>query len=610
MRHRALAAVIVTLGLVTAPVVAGAHDTLPFGHACAPQAGVRFCPTVDVADRVPSFDGTPIDVDVTMPAHGKGPFPAIVMIHGWGTDKTQFEATTATPGGYDNVSFAKRGYLVVNLSMRGFGRSCGKYQGVDYRTSPGCEKGWLHLADHRYEARDVQHLLGLLLDEGLIRRSVATTGGSYGGILSLELAYLRDRIRLPDGRFARWRSPGGRPMQFAAAWATVPGSDIVSALTPNGRFLSDRPWTGWLSRFPIGVPQQSVTTGLYLAGQILGFVAPAGADPDADVSTWYGALMAGEPWPPEVRAYADEIFRYHGASSIPGRPAPLLLQSGWTDDVFPARESLRPYVTLRERFGRHFPVSLQLGDVGHTRGSNRANAVDFLREEGVAFIDHWMLGRPGGPKPGAVTAFTQTCPAPTPAEGPFHATSFDRLADGAIHFGGDDTRTIPSTGGDPALGEAFDPVFGTGDACKTVPAQVPPGTATYDRTSPGILMLGLPEVRARIQTTGDGGMIAARLWHVLPDGQMRLVSRGIYRLEDDQTGWIRFELNGNGYRFPAGDTIRMELAPNDAPHYRKSNLPFSVDVSDVRITLPTRSEHGGHGHHWGHRSRPKAHHRD
>lgn len=590
LRHLFLAAVLATPGLLPGAALASADG--PFGHACTLEHSVRSCPTVDLADRVPSWDGTPIDVDVTMPAHGKGPFPAIVMIHGWGTNKTQYEA--ATPGGFDNLSFAQRGYLVVNLSMRGFGRSCGRYEGVDYSTSPGCEKGWLHLADQRYEARDVQYLLGLLADEGLIRGAVAATGGSYGGVMSMELAYLRDRIRLPDGSFRRWRSPGGHPMRIAAAWSIAPASDLVSALAPNGRFLADRPWTGWQSRFPIGVPQQSVTSGLYLAGLFTGFVAPAGVDPGADLTTWYTALMAGEPWTAEVHDYADEIYRYHGASSIPGRPAPLLLQSGWTDDVFPPRESLRPYVTLRARFGRKVPVSLQLADVGHPRGSNRANAAEYLRDEGVAFLDHWMLGRPGGPKPGAVTAFTQTCPAPAPAEGPFRASSWSRLADGSIRFGDRATRTIPSSGGDPALGAAFDPILGTSDACKTVPAQVPPGTATYDRTSPGVLMLGLPEVRAWIHTTGAGGMIAARLWDVMPDGQMRLVSRGIYRLGDDQTGWIRFELNGNGYRFPAGHTIRMELAPHDAGHYRASNLAFSVDVSDVWITLPTRSDHPRH----------------
>jgi len=586
MRRLALAAVLTALGLVSLPAAASAHN--PFGHTCTPQDGVRFCPTVNLADRVASWDGTPIDVDVTMPAQGEGPFPAIVMIHGWGGNKTSDEATT--PGGYDNLSFAKRGYLVVNLSMRGFGRSCGKYKGVDYSTSPGCAKGWTHLADQRYEIRDVQYLFGLLRDEGLIRSGVATTGGSYGGGSSMQLAYLRDRIRLPDGSFRRWRSPDGHPMRIAAAWPIVPWSDLVSALVPNGRFLADRPSTGGLSRFPIGVPIYSFINGLYVSAVGSGFVAPQGVDPSADLTTWQQSVNKGEPWTAQDRSYLDQIYRFHGAFSIPGgRPAPLLLESGWTDDLFPPHESLRPYITLRKRFGRNFPVSLQFGDLGHSRGSNRPNAVDYLNSQGVAFIDHWMLGARGGPKPGAVTAFAQTCPAPTPEAGPFQASSWNRLADGAITFGDRATRTIPSTGGDPALGKAFDPVFGTSDACKTVAAEVPPGTATYDRTSPGVLMLGLPEVRARIRTTGDGGTIAARLWDVMPNGQMRLISRGIYRLRDNQRGWIRFQLNGNGYRFPAGDTIRMELAPNDATMFRKSNLAFSVDVSHVRITIPTRS---------------------
>ena len=41
---------------------------LPFGHACEPRNGVLFCPTRTLADRVPSFDSTPLDVDVTLPA--------------------------------------------------------------------------------------------------------------------------------------------------------------------------------------------------------------------------------------------------------------------------------------------------------------------------------------------------------------------------------------------------------------------------------------------------------------------------------------------------------------------------------------------------------------
>ena len=62
------------LTLLASPASANAEAT-PFGHACKAQDGVRFCPAETLAQRVPSFDGVPLDVDVTLPASGVGPFP-------------------------------------------------------------------------------------------------------------------------------------------------------------------------------------------------------------------------------------------------------------------------------------------------------------------------------------------------------------------------------------------------------------------------------------------------------------------------------------------------------------------------------------------------------
>ncbi|HKH41113.1 MAG TPA: hypothetical protein VKA41_04595, partial [Solirubrobacterales bacterium] len=71
-----------TTGWLAALVLAGwlattatAAAPMPFGHACHPQNQVRFCPTASSAQRVPTFDGIPLDVDVTLPAMGNGPFP-------------------------------------------------------------------------------------------------------------------------------------------------------------------------------------------------------------------------------------------------------------------------------------------------------------------------------------------------------------------------------------------------------------------------------------------------------------------------------------------------------------------------------------------------------
>jgi predicted acyl esterase len=100
-------------------------------------------------------------------------------------------------------------------------------------------------------------------------------------------------------------------------------------------------------------------------------------------------------------------------------------------------------------------------------------------------------------------------------------------------------------------------------------------------------LLGLPTVRARITTTGDYGEIVSRLWDVLPDGTQRLVTRGIYRLRDDQRGHVTFQLLGNGYRFEAGHTAKLELTGSDHPHWRRSDFPFSVRVSGLSVELPT-----------------------
>src|SRR5436190_19848017 len=118
-----LAALAATVGLLV-PVAGAQAEPAPFGHACSEMNGVRFCPTTDLASRPASFDGTPIDVDVTLPATGDGPFPTILLLHGLGGSKTDFEGTRSPS--YSNWFFAQHGFAVVTPTARGFGNSCGK----------------------------------------------------------------------------------------------------------------------------------------------------------------------------------------------------------------------------------------------------------------------------------------------------------------------------------------------------------------------------------------------------------------------------------------------------------------------------------------------------
>ena len=102
-------------------------------------------------------------------------------------------------------------------------------------------------------------------------------------------------------------------------------------------------------------------------------------------------------------------------------------------------------------------------------------------------------------------------------------------------------------------------------------------------------MLGLPTVRASIRTKGAGGFLAARLWDVYR-GQQTLITRGAYRLTDNQRGQIVFQLFGNGWRFRRGHVVKLELLGADSGFLRTSNNAFSVRVSKLGMVLPTREQ--------------------
>lgn len=603
----ALTTALATAALAATSATAAAAPT-PFGHACTPQAGVRFCPTAGLADRVPSWDGLPLDVDVTLPATGNGPWPTLIMLHGFGGSKTVWEAPTAAGTGplnsnYNNVFFARRGYAVITHSSRGFGNSCGL---PPSRTLPACARGWWHMADQRYEVRDDQHLLGALVDQGIARPdALGATGVSWGGGQSMQLAWLRNRTRLTNGRLVPWRSPAGRRLSIAAAAPRWPWSNLAWSLVPTGYFLDTATSDAAEQNAPTGVWLESKTQGFIILGSAAGFIPPLGADPTADPLRWAAQLGAGEPYGTSIRSALRGLSTYSSVTSLSGTPAPLLITSGFTDDLFPPREALRVYNRLRARSSRA-QVALQVGDLGHARGSNKQNTYTVFNAQGAQFFDFWLRGRGRAPAPGSATAMTQTCPTPNavpparavpPAGGPYRAATWWDLHPGAVRFGGAAARTIDSSLSDAVLSQQFTADFGTDDACRTVPVSESPGTAVYRQTvRTPFTMIGFPTVRATIATSGRFGQIAARLWDVGPDGRQMLISRGDRRLTDGERGTITFQLNGNAYRFAAGHTIKLELLGSDfrttpaqtRPTYRASNGAFTVAVTRLTAELPTR----------------------
>ena len=100
----------------------------PFGRLdCEPESGFRLCiggQSQGQDRRVPSFDGVPLDADLALPATGNGPFPLIVLLHGFGYTKTSYEAKSPDDG-LDDATLASRGYAVLMYTARGSGTPVG-----------------------------------------------------------------------------------------------------------------------------------------------------------------------------------------------------------------------------------------------------------------------------------------------------------------------------------------------------------------------------------------------------------------------------------------------------------------------------------------------------
>ena len=587
------------------------------GIPCAAQSdGARVCfGTYDNGTggtdlRLVSFDGTPLSVYVTLPpaptSGSDGPYPVIVQSHGWGEPTTG--PNDSQYYGPTGDAWAKDGYAVIQLVARGFGDSCGTP--ASRLVAPtACKNGYIRLDDERYEAHDAQYAVGLLVDEGIADPNrIGATGESYGGGVSLELATLKDRVMNANGTLSTWTSPAGIPLHIAAAAPVIPWSDLDYSLLPNGHDLDYFATGPDTDLSPLGVEKQSFVTGLYAEGSANGYYAPAGTDSQADLTSWYAELNAGEPYDGNAQdeALAAQIAQYHspfylldGAYGTAWEaPAPLLIANGFTDDLFPVDEALRYYNLAQTRYPSD-PISLFDGDFGHQPANNKAGDLALLSGRIQSFFDYYLKGTGAEPQSGA-TATIETCPASQPSDGPYSAPTWAALHPGEVDYTSSPAQTISSAAGDPTIAREIDPIAG-GGACATVSAtDQGAGVATYRlpaSTGSGYTLLGSPTVIANLAVTGQYPFIAARLWDVDPSTNTEtLVARAVYRIASPAPSGLQvFQLHPGAWHFAAGHIPKLELLGQDSPYVRTSNGQFSISVSNLQLRLPVHEVPGAPG---------------
>jgi predicted acyl esterase len=555
---------------------------------CTVQAdGTTFCTDAPRSTVDSPVDGVPIDVNVGLPDEaqfGEGPYPLMMLFHGYAGVKA---------GLGQMRPWLERGYATFSMTTRGFRESCGSE--ASRNADPvGCANGYVRLIDNRFEPRDAQEFAGILADENLIDpQRIGAVGGSYGGGMSMALGALKNRKMLLDYSLVPWTSPGGKSMRIAATAPYMAWTDLAYSMVPNGStldYVADAPYRG-----RPGVMKESYFNTLYGAGlNAPGYYAPSGTDPTADLVGWRTLLRAGEPYWAGLQTLLDEFIQHHSSyyidHSVP--PAPMLMESGFTDDLFPANETIRFYNRTRTQYP-DADEALFLGDIGHLRAQNKSDVQAALKAAEDAWMDHYVKGV--GPKPAqGVTAYTTTCPGDVPSGGPYTAPDWARIAKGEVRFDSKATTTIEPNAGSEPIAVKFNP-FGGDGACAQAPGADQPGTATY-RLDPapagGYTLMGSPTVIADFALQGENSQVAARLLDVAPDGQERLVARGLWRPATGGPARQVFQLFPSGWTFAEGHMPKLELLPADtnsgAPggYGRRSDGQQPVTVSNLQLRLP------------------------
>src|SRR5437588_100948 len=634
------ALVILAAILPAAPARAATPSIAGFLNGCPPYGGVPIC-----SGQVPSFDGTRLDVDLSLPVGATGSrHPLIVMAHGFGNNKHEWESLSdegddADKWHWNNHWFAEHGFYVLAYTARGF-RDPGPNRADEPATpapqfgsdDPSDPSARIYLKSRDVEIRDTQWLAALVAaaHPDLDPDRVAMTGGSYGGGESWTQA------AQATWTFPHETDPSLPLLQLQVAVPKYPWTDLGYSLAPNGHpgpapgaaytASSGDPASELGAGNPIGVIKYSYASGFFALGAIDGTFNP-------EILAWYArGVQAGDPYDAGAPSTEDPLIArmreglteerssYYQdeepggwLEQRAGREVAVFSISGWTDDLFPPVESFRQFEYLKA-LDPLWPVEVAVADAGHPRAQNRPSQWQRLNDQAWGFLKSQIEGshrqqttvssmpticpQQGGGNEGAVERLTGRTP--------------EDLARGSLRVdyqSGDVllNRKPPTPPGvDPADPDnaQTDPAFGSQvfglPPCRVSVAPVDPVPgARYTAVSAPLptprTYVGLGSARvAYTLAGGSGATLNARLWDVSPDGKTQLlVTRGTYRIDGPgydsvPSGVIDLPFFGNQWTFQAGHSVRLDLTLVDSPTFLASNQPASLTFEAPQVMLPTR----------------------
>jgi len=284
-----------------------------------------------------SFDGTPLWVEVTLPA-GDGPWPTVVAASPYNGQQGRLGQPTGRPAMWEywTQDFAMRGYAAVNVDVRGFG------------LSGGCVEIW-----GENEQQDQAFIVDWIAKQDWSDGNVGFYGQSYVGTTPVEAA-----VRAPEAlkaiiavapvinSYEDWHYGGvpngestGSPQAYQVytddpRQHVPPGSptDIASILGYSVKGLCDP------TILPLANDPRAVYTDFYAerdfkrgAGDVRAAVLYTQGFEDANVKS---AMVPG--WFNEIQAPKLGVFG-HWMHQHPARMDAEVLFLGWLDQYVKGR---------------------------------------------------------------------------------------------------------------------------------------------------------------------------------------------------------------------------------------------------------------------------------
>ncbi len=467
---------------------------------------------VTIPTSLADDEGDPVALDghVHVPTSGC-PCPGLVFNHGFAGSKNS--DTRA------QEEFAKRGYVVLAYSSRGFGETPGQVDLMGPKEVQDLVDAveWLNDPDSPVVGGHV------------VPDMIGQFGASYGGLHAWALAMTNH--------------PAVRTVV-----PTATSTNLYQSLVPNDVLLL------------------TYVAGFYATGLDTDPESPADLQPpySQNLNRWIAQIYAG--------VNVDEAKAGLESRGVQGRwdriDMPVYIVQGINDGLFPMDQAVEAYEELS---ARGVPAKLALGGVGHPPSEDSLFSPEarFITDDVLDWFDHWLKGADNGVMDGPPVSISRAAYFDNTWDGTVrHGWSTDFGPDRELHLcaagptggslsdvacpdalpvvmgnslAGSGLLDEPVSHG-PATGDAGLPYLAAGDVPTAVSfdtAPLPVDTDIVGSPSFALQVASVHQAPAGLRAGTAAFQIDPKLWDVAPDGTPTLITRGAFSEPLDAAGPVR-----------------------------------------------------------------------